>query len=260
MNVLVRESHLFFNAWVNFTRLPCPAWVVHSSENLQASIRYLPLIGIIIGTAGASVYILSEKFFPQSLAILVSMLTTVWLTGAFHEDGFADVCDGFGGGWDKTHILSIMKDSGLGTYGVLGLIFLLTAKFLVLSNLPTAIPVAIIAGHSLSRLMAISLIYTHDYVQSDDMSKVKELTKKMSNKELFFSAAIGLAPLLLMGFFLGSVNFIFIPLIFVILSRHIMANYFLKRIGGYTGDCLGAVQQLTEIIFYCVVYLLWTFI
>lgn len=255
MNVLVKEGHLFFNAWVNFTRLPAPSWVIHSSEHLSAATRYLPLIGVIVGIIAAAIYQLTLLIFPLSIAVLFSIITTVWVTGAFHEDGFADVCDGFGGGWEKNQILAIMKDSRLGTYGLLGLGLLLTLKALLLIEMSWNLVPVIIAGHSVSRLFAVSLMYTHDYVQSDDISKVRSLVSKMCHRDFLISIAFGLAPLL----FFGHV-YVFLALIPMLLIREIMAGYFVKHIGGYTGDCLGAVQQITEVVFYCAVFFLWMFI
>jgi adenosylcobinamide-GDP ribazoletransferase len=125
-----RELKLFFTALSFYTRLPAPAFIHGNNAGLLPdSIRYLPLIGWMAGIVAAIVYLLANYLFGDTLAVLFSMVATVLLTGAFHEDGFADVCDGFGGGWTKDRILDIMKDSRLGTYGVLGLILLLGIKF-----------------------------------------------------------------------------------------------------------------------------------
>ncbi len=104
-----REIQIFFAALMFFTRIPCPTWVKHSQETLNKASRYFPLIGWIVGAIGASVFWISSLLFPPVLAVLLSMIATILLTGAFHEDGFADVCDGFGGGWTQEEILRIYE-------------------------------------------------------------------------------------------------------------------------------------------------------
>ena len=120
-----KEVHYFLTAILFFTRIPCPKWVDHSSEMLNKSNRYFSLVGILVGSIAALVYYLATFIFTLEVAIILSMVASVWTTGAFHEDGFADTCDGFGGGWTKEKILLIMKDSRLGTYGVIGLFAIL---------------------------------------------------------------------------------------------------------------------------------------
>src|SRR5699024_601639 len=127
----------------------------------------------------------------------LSMLATIWLTGAFHEDGLADMFDGFGGGWTKEQILSIMKDSRIGTLGVAGLVGILALKFVSLNELPAgAVPALLIAGHATSRFLATTLILPHDYVRGEP-SKAKPVAKQMSPVSVAVSAVFGLLPLLL---------------------------------------------------------------
>ena len=184
------------------------------------------------------------------------MLSTIYVTGAFHEDGFADVCDGFGGGWTKEKILLIMKDSRLGTYGVSGLILILALKFLTLREIPIHfITLTIIAGHSVSRFIATTLIYTHPYARDTADSKAKPAAKSITIEMVITSAVFGLAPLL---FFKTSL--IFLTLIPCYLAKMYLGGKFKKWIGGQTGDCAGAVQQLCEVVFYLSVIALWKFI
>lgn len=127
-----REIELFFNALRFFTRMPVPRWVGHSTDLLNHSARYFPLVGWLVGLVGAAGFLIVGLALPVSLAIVLSMAATIRFTGAFHEDGFGDVCDGFGGGWDRAQVLSIMKDSRIGAYGAIGLVLMLIAKFLAL--------------------------------------------------------------------------------------------------------------------------------
>lgn len=251
-----KEIQIFLTAILFFTRIPCPKWVDHDPEFLQKSVRYFSLVGIIVGSIGAFVFYGFSFIFSIEISLLISMLSTIYVTGAFHEDGFADVCDGFGGGWTKEKILLIMKDSRLGTYGVSGLILILALKFLTLREIPIHfITLTIIAGHSVSRFIATTLIYTHPYARDTADSKAKPAAKSITIEMVITSAVFGLAPLL---FFKTSL--IFLTLIPCYLAKMYLGGKFKKWIGGQTGDCAGAVQQLCEVVFYLSVIALWKFI
>ena len=131
--MLTKEWRYFLLAAGFFTRIPVPQQADFEEQELNEASKYFPLIGIIVGFVGASIYLLSAIFVPQSIAVLFSMLATIYLTGAFHEDGLADSADGMGGGWDRQQILTIMKDSRLGTYGAIALFSALLAKYHLLN-------------------------------------------------------------------------------------------------------------------------------
>tara|TARA_R110002049_G_scaffold197740_1_gene367769 strand:+ start:2445 stop:3206 length:762 start_codon:yes stop_codon:yes gene_type:complete len=251
-----KEIQIFLTAIMFFTRIPCPKWVDHRPEFLQKSAKYFSLVGIIIGSIGALVYYGFSFIFSTEISLLLSIVSTIYATGAFHEDGFADMCDAFGGGWTKEKILLIMKDSRLGTYGVSGLILILAVKFLALRETPIhLIPLTIIAGHSVSRFIATTLIYTHPYVRDTNDSKAKPAAKNITLSMVIISAIFGLAPLL---FF--KTPLIFVTLIPCYLAKVYLGAKFKKWIGGQTGDCAGAVQQFSEVIFYLSAIALWKFI
>ena len=245
-----RELEYFFAALRFFTRLPVPAWVGHTQDQLDHAARYFPLIGILIGGIGAGVTELAALALPISVAILLGMAATILATGAFHEDGFADSCDGFGGGWDKTQVLAIMKDSRIGSYAALGVGLILLTKWSALTELdasfgPPFLAVALIAGHAVSRLASTLLIYFLEYVRDDASSRSKPLAQRMALHELAIAVLTGLAPCLL----LPPVDAL-VALLAVVLATLLAARYFVRRIGGYTGDCLGAAQQVSELAFY----------
>jgi adenosylcobinamide-GDP ribazoletransferase len=241
-----REIKIFFTALMFFTRIPCPKWVDHSPEYLNKSSKYFPVVGIIVGSISALVYWLFQLIFPADIALIFSMIASILTTGAFHEDGFADVCDGFGGGWTKEKILLIMKDSRLGTFGVVGIGLVLLLKWSSLKYFPVnTLVIILISGHAISRLNAVSLIYTDQYARDDDTSKSKPLATKMSTGELIFAVIFGLAPLALFA----NIN-VLLALLPLLLLRWYFSGYFKKWIGGYTGDCLGALQQISEVVFY----------
>ncbi|WP_158837661.1 adenosylcobinamide-GDP ribazoletransferase [Polaribacter sp. L3A8] len=250
-----KEVHYFLTAILFFTRIPCPKWVGHSSEMLNKSNRYFSLVGILVGSIAALIYYLATFIFTSEIAIILSMIASIWTTGAFHEDGFADTCDGFGGGWTKEKILIIMKDSRLGTFGVVGLFSVLILKFSAIQTLSLSnvnIPLLIISGHAISRFIATILLYTHPYVRDIDSSKIKPTTTQMSTKSLVISFIFGVLPL----FFFKN-HWVFLSLIPLLIAYWYLARFFKKWIGGQTGDCAGALQQVAEVVFYLFILTLW---
>jgi adenosylcobinamide-GDP ribazoletransferase len=276
---------LFKTALMFLTRIPVGN-LPFSQSNLQASARYFSWVGLLVGLIGALVFSATAFFFSIPLSILLSMLSTILLTGAFHEDGLADSCDAFGGGWTKEKILTIMKDSRLGTYGVVGLITSLSLKFLLLLELSSylyspVVAIAMIVAHSTSRFWAVTIMQQLPYVQDIDSSKSKPLADRvLSKKEMgvLFLGVILPIVLLYLALMPGAITifpfsihfnsssfylfplFILVVMLPVILVRYFAGLYFKKWIGGYTGDCLGATQQICEIAFYVGCLLLWRFI
>ena len=241
------ERELFLTALAFLTRIPIPATTPYSPEHMNASARYFPLCGVLIGASGALIYFLAEQIWPTGIAIALSMIATILLTGSFHEDGFADSCDAFGGGWRREQVLSIMKDSRIGTYAAVGLIAILGTKFLALNNLsqPLQIIAALIVGHGWSRLLAISYLYDHDYVRFDDTSKIKPMATQLSRNNLLI-AGLSMAPLVV----LIPLSTTFAIVLALLLWRWWFGRYIRRRIGGYTGDCLGCAQQVAEVLIY----------
>lgn len=243
------QLELFFTAIGFFTRLPVPGWVPWSPERLNNAARYFPLVGWLVGGAGAASYALAALALPASLAVVLSMAVTIRLTGAFHEDGWADACDGLGGGWDKAQVLTIMKDSRIGSYGTIGLVLMLLAKALALVELarlsPAAPALALLAAHPLSRLMSTSLIHTLAYVREDATAKSKPLARSLGRGELAVATLCGLLPMALLPLRAGAVG-----LLAAVAVTWYAARLFNRRLGGYTGDCLGAAQQASELAIY----------
>jgi adenosylcobinamide-GDP ribazoletransferase len=246
-----------------YTRLPVPAWVGYSDELLNQATVYFPLVGWLVGGVAAGVFAGGRFMFRNDdVALLLSMVASILLTGAFHEDGFADVCDGFGGGWTADKILAIMKDSRLGTYGATGLGLLLAGKFLALRGLPTAaVAPALLLAHPLSRATALTCIFSHRYARANEDGKAKPVAKKMRPGELAAGLLLGALPLFSYAVWLHrpAVLLVVVPLA---VAKTTLARYFQRWIGGYTGDCLGAIQQVAEVS--CYLFLLagfaWKFI
>ncbi|MBU1371672.1 MAG: adenosylcobinamide-GDP ribazoletransferase [Bacteroidetes bacterium] len=251
-----KEIRIFFTALMFFTRIPCPSFTDHDPEYLNRSSKYFTLVGIIVGSISAIAFYLFQFVFSLEIALLLSFATSLLTTGAFHEDGFADVCDGFGGGWTKEKIMDIMKDSRVGTYGLVGLMILLALKFTSLREIPLELIIpTIISAHAISRLTSVTLIYTDEYAREDLLSKAKPLATKMQHSDYLVACIFGLAPVLLMRNY-----WVFLAIIPLILTKLYFSRYFNKWIGGYTGDCLGTVQQVAEVIYYLSLLVIFKFI
>lgn len=249
----MHQLRLFFTALQFFTRLPIPRWVGFEADWLQHASRYFPLVGIVVATISAAVYALAALLFPAPVAVMLATAAGIYATGAFHEDGFADMCDGFGGGMTQERALEIMKDSRIGAYGAIGIGCLLALKCVTLALLPPASAIAaLFLAHPLSRLAATSLIWRLDYARAE--GKAKPLAQEMQTGEFIIAAACAALPALL----IGSMDWISWQTITagVLAAAAVtcwLAQKCVHRIGGYTGDCLGAVQQLTEAVLYLAV-------
>jgi len=241
-----RALDVFLNALMFFTRIPVPKNLPYTDDMQHRSTRYLPLIGWIVGSIGAAVFYGLHFVFAPGLSILLSMVATILVTGAFHEDGFADCCDAFGGGSTRERVLAIMKDSRLGTYGTIGLIGILATKYLGLSSIEMeSIPLALLTGHSISRLMPILVINTAHYSREDASSKSRPIGKRGGRAD--FMLALFFATTFLAFF---PLRFVLAIIPVLLLTTYLFRRYIKNRIGGYTGDCLGAIQQIAEVEFY----------
>ena len=244
------QLRLFFTALQFFTRLPIPRWVGFQPHWLQHATRYFPLVGWIVAWACALVYLLAVQFWPQMVAVLLSTVAGIWLTGAFHEDGFADVCDGLGGAVSRERALEIMRDSRLGSYGVIGIVALLLAK---LAALQALLPLQVLAvlgmAHPLSRWLATCLIWRMEYVREE--GKAKPLAQQMGQGEFLLATLFAVLPVIgVIALGMMSWQRIAAGVLLAAVATLWLAARFRRRLGGYTGDCLGAVQQLSETAFY----------
>ncbi len=263
--MIKEEIRIFFTALMFYTRIPCPAWVDHSDEYINKATRYFPLIGWIVAAVNALILYGAARLFNVEIAVVLSLIISVLTTGAFHEDGFADVCDGFGGGWTKEKILLIMKDSRVGAFGVIGLILLFLLKFLLLFALANAVGVKniqlfllLIIAHTTSRFMASTFILTHSYVRETDDSKAKPVAKSV--QPINFSIAFIFVIISFAVYLTITQSYwILITLVAAWVTKLFLAGYFKKWIGGYTGDCLGATQQICEIVCYMTFLVIWKF-
>ncbi|NSL56083.1 adenosylcobinamide-GDP ribazoletransferase [Uliginosibacterium aquaticum] len=236
-----------------FTRLPIPAWVGWSSSELNRATRYFPLVGLLVGLISSAALWTAQQFWPGPVAVLLAMLLGLLLTGAFHEDGLADSADGFGGGWETAKVLSIMKDSRIGTYGAIALVSALLLKYATLTALSASALLALPLAHALSRIPPLLIMAGMTYVREDDSTRAKPVAEGLGPVEWLGGSLLGLAPLaaaVALGL-LSPVRGLAL-LIALTCTGLICARYFKSRIGGYTGDALGAAQQVCELTGYLV--------
>lgn len=243
------QLNLFYLALSFFTRIPVPKTMLYTETLLNRANQYFSLIGLLIGLILALSYLLFSALFPINIAILLMMILSILLTGAFHEDGLADMADGIGGAFSVEKRLKIMKDSRIGTYGAVTLIMTLLIKFALLAELANQdsnhLLLAIVLAESLSRAIAGSLISSMPYVADLEQSKSKPLAQAQSSSELSLLLLIGIAPLM---FYSSEVILCLLFVLFVF--RGLFKKWLMAKIGGFTGDCLGAGQQISQLLIY----------
>jgi adenosylcobinamide-GDP ribazoletransferase len=253
----VTELRLFFTAVMFYTRLPVPSWTGYSDDQLNRSTKYFPLVGALDGGVIALTIWAAHHLFPTPVAVILGLAAGVLLTGAFHEDGFADVCDGFGGGRTPEKTLEIMKDSRVGAFAAIGLVLLFALKIATLTALLdislTAGLAVLVFAHVASRWTAATLIMTHAYARQDLSSKVKPIGRQLSPGG-FTLATFWLLPAAAL---LWRTPWAIAALVPAYLAKAVLGRWFTRRLGGYTGDCLGATQQVAELVILLGVLGLW---
>lgn len=250
------QLRLFVVAAQFLTRLPTPSLRGYESTWLGQSARYFPLVGVLVGLINVAVWWLSIHWLPSSVSIGLMLAASMLVTGALHEDGLADTCDGLGGGASAERALAIMKDSRIGAYGAIGVFLLLGLKWTALDALPSAqLALVVIASHMFSRWCAIGLIAFLPYVRADADGKAKPFADRLSARGWIASGILGLSGVAPFAWAYARHAGGLDPALFAAaaaaaaLSALLAAGYLRHRIGGYTGDCLGAVQQLAELAF-----------
>lgn len=231
-------------ALIFFTRLPLYKWVEIPSGYYKNLVAYWSMAGWLTAGVTALTLWLAAQVVPMQAAVILAIGARLLFTGALHEDGLADFFDGFGGGRTRDRILAIMKDSHIGTYGVIGLIFYFALWVTLLSALsPTMAALIILAADPAAKFASSMIINRLPYARKVEESKALVVYTPMSKSELIISALFGMLPLLA---FFSPIYWLAIlfPLLFMLL----FTRYLRIRIGGYTGDCCGALFLLNELI------------
>ena len=230
------------------TRIPVPAAHFHTGS-LAQSVRFFPLVGLFIGLAAGALRLTLAHVLDPALTAALVLLFLVMVTGALHEDGLADAADGLGGGWNPQQVLTIMRDSRIGSYGAIALVLSLLLRWLLLARLPTAsFPPAVVAAHVLCRWTTLPLSYYLQPARAADGdaqgqgARVAQLTPRNA---LLTGSLLTLAIVLV-----ATRAAAWKPILAAVLVSFCSGWYYRKRIGGVTGDCFGATNQLTEIAVY----------
>lgn len=253
MSLWKQEFSIFGLALGFLTRIPMPASVTYSPEAFQRVCRYFAAVGWLIGLLLAFLWWLLNPWFGHSLTALLVLAASLRLTGAFHEDGLADTADGLGGGLDRAQKLRIMKDSRLGTYGAAALVVSLLLRWQLLLGLGELAPWTLLLASAWSRGFTVPLMRALPYCRADEESKVKPLVTRVENRDLAF----GLVTLLPACLFF-DLTFLGILVLSLFVLGLWLKRFYRRSLGGYTGDLLGAAQQMAEILVLSACYLMAT--
>src|SRR6267378_6575703 len=223
------------------TRLPVPRSLNSSETDIGKAAAFFPLVGVIVGGGAALVFVVLQRILPLPASLFCAIGFAAFITNGFHEDGLADSFDGFGGGWTNDRVLEIMRDSRIGTYGALALIFVILGKLNFLSSLPTGqIWRWLIVAHTASRWTILPLCAWLPYARAEGQGKL--VARQVGILEIIIGTVTLLLVLILLPWQAALVALLATSLVTLLSGL-----YFRARIEGITGDCLGAVNQLTEV-------------
>ena len=248
------KTRWYDNIWaalIFFTRLPF--WRIHQppQASYKAVVEYWPLTGWLTGGVMAATLYFGSMILPHAVAVIAAIAVRLLITGALHEDGLADFMDGFGGGGNRDRILSIMKDSHIGTYGVLGLIIYMLLLGTALYSMPvTVAALTILAADPFSKMVTSQLVNMLPYARREEEAKNKTVYRKPSLAAGLSLTVQGLLPMALMIWLTGAPWYLFIAI--PPLVMYFLYLLMLRKIQGYTGDCCGAVCLLVELAVYLV--------
>lgn len=246
------KTRWYDNIWAAltfFTRLPF--WRVYQppQSSYKTVVEYWPLTGWLTGGAMAATLYFGNMVLPHAVAVIAAITVRLLITGALHEDGLADFMDGFGGGGNRERILAIMKDSHIGTYGVLGLIIYMLLLGTALYSMPvTVAALAILGADPFSKMVTSQLVNMLPYARREEEAKNKTVYRKPSFAAGLSLTVQGLLPLIIMIWLTGISWYLVIAI--PPLVMYFLYLLMLRKIRGYTGDCCGAVCLLVELAVY----------
>lgn len=253
MDVGIGQTHFYDRIWaalIFFTRLPF--WRLYQPPKAcyETVVEHWPLVGWLTGGVMAATLYGASMVLPYQVAVLVAIVMRLLLTGALHEDGLADFLDGFGGGGNnRQRILDIMKDSHIGTYGVIGLVLYLLLLFFCLSSMSLEMAaLAILAADPYAKMLTAQLVSMMPYARREEEAKAKVIYRKITLVSGVSLAVQGLLPI---GLFVWYMGIVWEPLIFIpALVMYFLYLLIWRRLHGYTGDCCGAVCLMVELSVY----------
>ena len=236
-------------SFIFLTRLPFWRICEVPAQCYKHVVAYWSLVGWLTGGIMAGSLWLSAQVLPIEAAWVVAIVARMLTTGCLHEDGLADFFDGFGGGTSRSRILEIMKDSRIGTYGVVGLIFYYLLLYQMHSlPLEKLIPLCFCAD-TYTKFVCSHIINILPYARREQESKAKVVYSRMNLREIIIGAIFGLAPIIFCGLWIAA----FAPIVSFIL----LCLYMRKKINGYTGDCVGALFLISELLYLLTSLAIW---
>ncbi len=239
----------FLVAFQFLTRLPISR-VAYREDSLSRSAKFFPVVGLAIGLCACLLQHALALHLARPLVALLVLTFLVLATGALHEDALADAGDAFGGGSDRKQVLAILRDSRIGSFGALTLVLSLLARFLLLSVLPVNhFANFVISAHVLCRWSTLPLgLFLRPAREGDGQGM--RIAQRISPGSLLVGTLLSLAIVL----YLMRTQF-WIPALVTVSITALSGFYYFRRIGGVTGDCFGATNQLTEIaVYFCGVW------
>ena len=250
-DALKREAALYFSAQQFLTRLPGPAWVGWEEDRLARSAKWFPIVGLMLGCAAGGIWWISAQVLPGVVAAGLTLSVLLLLTGGLHEDGLADCCDGLGGGATRERVLDIMRDSRIGAYGGLGLIISIGMRWATLSTLSpwqgfAALIIALVAGRAAMTMM----LWSGTYARTDGAAAgaAGGVTGREAVLAMFSAIVLGVS-------FGGMIGGVAVLIAFVL--TQLWLQRLTARLGGYTGDGLGAAEQIGQIAVFIILVGVW---
>ena len=242
---MIKGLRDLLSAFQFLTRLPLPS-VLAEPDTLSRAAKFFPLVGLVIGVGAAALHRILSAHASGAVISITVLSYLVLITGGFHEDGLADAADGFGGGWTRDKILLIMHDSRIGAFGVIALTLSLLARYVLLSEMPFArFSPYVIVAHVLCRWTTLPLGFFLRPARQEGQGA--QLAQRTSVISLLFATLVVIAICYLM-----LRNQMWLPIAIAVSLTFVTALYYRSQIGGVTGDCFGATNQLTEIaIYFC---------
>lgn len=241
---MIRLFRDIATAFQFLTMLPLN-WLPYEANALSRSAKFFPLVGLLIGILGSVVYQWLIPHMTSAVAAVVTLALFVLATGGLHEDGLADAADAFGGGWNRDQILTILKDSRIGTFGTLALVVSVGLRVLLLGNLPlNRFAAYVISGHVLCRWTALPLGFALPSAR-DSCGQGARIARQISLGSLLVGS--GLTAIIVAYSLRWAV---WAPVVSTVIVTLATGLYYWRRIRGVTGDCFGATNQLAEIAVY----------
>lgn len=251
MSRLRREVRLFLVALQFLTRIPVPLARAWQDAWLNDCVRHFPVVGAIIGGGGTLVMWAAGQLWPAALAALLAVSFTVWLTGAFHEDGLSDTFDALGGAVTREKALAILKDPRIGSYGAIALILVTAARLgplaVLLQEGTARAAAALLLAHVLGRVAPVAVMARLPYAGDIEHAKAKPLATSVRPINLWIALGWGVLATFAVALVSPGPARSLGALAAALAVAWAMVSWLRRRLGGYSGDTLGATEQLAEV-------------